>query len=61
MVYVQVDRRVPVADRADVALEVADVDGVEAYDGHEQTDVCLSKLIAHEVVLALEDFLKPVK
>jgi len=45
----RVDGGVPGADVADVALEVLDVDGVEAYDGDEQTDVDLGEDVAEPV------------
>ena len=55
------DRGVPVADRAEVALEVADVHGVEADDSDEEPDVRLRELAADEIVLALQDLLEPVE
>ena len=46
-----VDGGVPIADRAEVALEVAYVDRVESNDSHEETDVGLRELVPNEVVL----------
>lgn len=39
-----VDGRISATDVANVALEVLDVDCVEADDGHEEADVCFGKL-----------------
>ena len=61
IVCVQVDRRVPVADRADVALEVADVHRVKADDGDEEADIRLGEPVADQVVLAREHLLEPVE
>lgn len=44
-----VQRRVPRADVPDVALEVLDVDGVEADDGHVQAHVDLGQRLAEPV------------
>ena len=57
----QVDGRVSVADRAQVAFEVADVHGVEADDGDEQADVGLGQPVADEVVLVCQDLLESVE
>ena len=57
----QVDRRVSIADRAEVALEVTDVDGIEADDGDEQPDVRLGEPAADKVVLVLQYLLEPVE
>ena len=53
--------RVPVTNRADVALEMDDVDGVEADDGDEEADVGLGELVADEVIFAFEDGLEAVE
>ena len=55
------DVRISIPDRAEVALEVADVDGVEADDGDEEADVGLSELVPDEEVFALEDALEAVE
>ena len=55
------DRRVSIADRAEVALEVTDVDGIEADDGDEQPDVRLGEPAADKVVLVLQYLLEPVE
>lgn len=49
---VQVGEIVP--DRAEVALEVVVVDGIETNDGRERADIDFGELIADEVVFALE-------
>ena len=56
----QVDGRVAVAYRTDVALEVPDVYGVEADDRDEESNVGLGQLVTDEVILALEHLLKPI-
>ena len=55
------DGRVPVADRADVALEVANIHRVEADDGDEEADVGIGELVPDEVVFAFEDGLEAVE
>ena len=47
----QMDRGVAVADRAEVALEVADVDGVEAHDRDEEADVGLGETLVPRYLL----------
>ena len=42
--------RVPAANIADVALEVLHVDGVEAYDGGVEADVCFGDVRRGEEV-----------
>ena len=59
--YVQVDRRVSVADRADVALEVADVHRVKEDDGDEEADIDLCQGVADDVVPAGEDLLEAIE
>jgi hypothetical protein len=47
---------------AEVALEVPDIDSVEANDGREEPDVCLGELVPDDVLLAaLEDLLEAVE
>ena len=55
------DRRVAVADRAEVALEVTDIHRVKANDGDEQPDVRFRELAADEIVLAVQNLLEPVE
>jgi len=54
------ERRI-VGDAPLVALEVADVDSVEAHERHEQPDVGLGQVGAHEVAVIAQALLEPVE
>lgn len=45
--------RVPMPDVAQIALEVAVVNGIEAHDGDIKPDVCFSELVANDVVFSV--------
>lgn len=47
--------RVPVPDVAQIALEVAVVNGIEAHYGNIKPDVCFGELVANDVVISVQD------
>lgn len=49
------------ADRAEVALEVSDINVVETDDGGVKPHVSLGELVANHVVLAVQNLLKAVE
>lgn len=56
-----VNIRITASDSTEVALEVTNVDGIEAYDCDVETNVGLRDVVAYKVVLAFKYLLDIVQ